>query len=133
MEKLKRFQNAICPMLDKRLTARCVRIPHLSNYRSAAQANLQAQLPRCCPPQQNTLKQHDLKCWMCQNTRDVHGGLMGAEGGMSDFKVSRTFQKCVPRQIFEGFRIKRREDEGCVLLNSRNEWFTLKLVEPSTT
>ena len=35
------------------------------------------------------------------------------------------------RQVDEGIRMKSREGEGSVLLNSKHEWFTPKLVEVS--
>ena len=58
---------------------------------------------------------------------------MGDQEGMLDyrFRVSGTFKRCLQRQIDEGLQMKIKEAEGCVLLNSKNEWFTPKLVEPA--
>ena len=68
---------------------------------------------------------------MWEHTRDVHGGQIGDNGGVSDyrFKVSSKFKRCLQRQIDEGLRMKRKEEEGCILLNGKNEFFTPKLVE----
>jgi hypothetical protein len=44
--------------------------------------------------------------------------------------VTNLFQKCLQRQIDEGLRIRRNENEGCILLNGKNEFYTSKLVEP---
>jgi hypothetical protein len=48
---------------------------------------------------------------MWEHTRDVHGGQIGDNGGVSDyrFKVSSNFKRC--------------------LLNGKSEFFTPKLVE----
>ena len=56
---------------------------------------------------------------------------MGQMDGMKDYKfrVVRTFQKCLERQVEEGLRMGVRQSEGCVLLNTKCEWYTPKLVE----
>ena len=61
----------------------------------------------------------------------MHGGQIGAEGGVLDyrFKMSGTFSKCLERQVDEGVRIRLNEQDGVVLMNSKNEWFTVKTVE----
>ena len=58
---------------------------------------------------------------------------MGDREGILDyrFKVSGTFNRCLQRQLDEGMRMNTNEADGCVLLNSRNEWFTPKLVVPT--
>ena len=58
---------------------------------------------------------------------------MGGPGGLLDYKfnVSGTFQKCLQRQVDEGHRMRIAEDDGQVLLNSKNEWFTPRLVVPA--
>ena len=100
---------------------------HFSNYRGAAAANLPAQ-----PPGNDSDRfSKPVKSWMWEHTRDVHGGQIGDNGGVSDyrFKVSSKFKRCLQRQIDEGLRMKRKEEEGCILLNGKNEFFTPKLVE----
>ena len=54
---------------------------------------------------------------------------VGDRGGMGDFvfKVSGVFPKCLSRTIDEGWRITACESS---LLNSKNECFNPKLVEP---
>ena len=100
---------------------------HFSNYRVAAAANLPAQPPR------NDIDKFGkpVKSWMWEHTRDVHGGQIGEQGGVSDYKfhVSSTFRRCLQRQIDEGLMMKMKENEGCILLNGKNEFFTPKLVE----
>ena len=56
---------------------------------------------------------------------------MGENDGMEDyrFSVSGVFRKCLDRQVDEGLRIQQCENEGGVLLNSKNEWFTPKVIE----
>ena len=44
----------------------------------------------------------------------------------SDNSISK---KCLDRQVDEGLRITECETEGGDILNSRNEWFTPKIVE----
>ena len=56
---------------------------------------------------------------------------MGEAQGMSDYKfrVTGVFRKCLDRQIDEGLRINECESDGGKILNSKNEWFTPKIVE----
>ena len=67
---------------------------------------------------------------MWEHSRDYHGGQLGDGGGIKDysFKVSGRFRKCPNRQIDEGMTAS--ELEGTVLLNSKNEFFTPKIVMP---
>ena len=107
---------------------------HLHHEVTLATVHKLPAIPNLRQADGNNVGRKDVKSLMWEHTRDVQcAGIMGAEGGMSDFifKVSSTFQKFLPRKIDEGFRIKRREDDGCVLLNSRNKWFTPKIVEHS--
>ena len=100
---------------------------HIADYRAASAANL--------PPLQsddNSVFRKRVKSWMWEHTRDVHGGTVGEHGGVKDFKfsVSGKFRKCLDRQVDEGLRIQRREREGCVLLNGKNEFYKPRIVEP---
>ena len=63
---------------------------------------------------------------------NVHGGLVGEDGGMRDytFRVTGCFKKPLLRQIDEGLRIDQCEAEGGIL-NSKNEYFTPKIVVPT--
>ena len=101
---------------------------HLASYRAAHKAKLPPLPARKSPTDQQA---KDVKSWMWKHTRDVHGGLMGDQEGKKDyhFTVSGCFRKCLQRQLEEGLRIRMAENDGCVLLNSKNEWFTPKLVE----
>ena len=101
---------------------------HLADYRAAATANLPPQ-PEVYGPDQH---RKPVKSWMWEHTRDVHGGQTDEQGGISDYKfhIANTFKKCLQRQIDEGLRIKRKEAEGCILLNGKNEFYTPRLVEP---
>ena len=51
---------------------------------------------------------------MWEHTQNVHRGQIGDNGGVSDnrFKVSSNFKRCLQRQIDEGLRMKRKEEEG---------------------
>ena len=102
---------------------------HLANYRSAAASNLPPLQTRCGPAGPGPPR--DVKSFMWEHSRDNHGGQVGEREGMFDFefKVSQNFQRCLQRQVDEGLRMNKKEEEGCVLLNSKNEWFTPKLVE----
>ena len=77
------------------------------------------------------MKQRDMKSWMWEHTRDVHGGVLGDENGMSDYMMNVTgrFTKCLERQVTEGIRIEMCEKEGGQLLNSENEYFTPRNIE----
>ena len=44
------------------------------------------------------------------------------------FEVTGVFKKCLDRQVDEGLRITRCEAEGGTILNSKNEFFTPKIV-----
>ena len=57
--------------------------------------------------------------------------MIGENDGVEDyrFSVSGVFRKCLDRQVDEGLRIQQCENEGGVLLNSKNEWFTPKVIE----
>ena len=63
---------------------------------------------------------------------NIQGGVVGPDGGMCDYKVRVTgkFQKCLERQVTEGVQIGHCEMSGGILLNSRNEYFTPKNIEP---
>ena len=101
---------------------------HLADYRAAATANLPPQ-PEVYGPDQH---RKPVKSWMWEHTRDVHGGQTDKQGGISDYKfhIANRFKKCLQRQIDEGLRIKRKEAEGCILLNGKNKFYTPRLVEP---
>ena len=68
---------------------------------------------------------------MWEHCRDRHGGQLGHDGGIADFKfkVSGSFKKCLDRQIDEGLRITVCEMDGATLLNSKHEFFTPRIVE----
>ena len=100
---------------------------HLSDYRTAAAAQIAPQ-----PPDHGDVyRRKNVKSWMWEHSRDYHGGVIGVDGGMGDFKFSVTgvFKKCLDRQVDEGFRIIQCEAENGLVLNSKNEWFTPKIVE----
>ena len=101
---------------------------HYNNYRAAAAAKLAA-LPNL--GQDKGMKQRDVKSWMWEHTRDVHGGVLGDKNGMSDYMMNVTgkFMKCLERQVTEGIRIEMCEKEGGQLLNSKNEYFTPRNIE----
>ena len=102
---------------------------HVSDYRSAAAAGV--------PPQQadharaSQGRRKNVKSWMWEHSRDYHDGVLGQGGGKDDYKfsVSGVFRKCLDRQVDEGFRILECENETGVVLNSKNEWFTPRIVE----
>ena len=93
---------------------------HLLDYRAAASASLQPQ-----PEGQR------VKSWMWEHARDHHGGVVGENGGMEDFKVSVSgkFQKCLQRQVDEDIRMQEHEEGGGNLLNSKYEYYTPKSVQ----
>ena len=103
---------------------------HLSDYRAASAARLPALQPNVGV--EFGKKKKDVKSWMWEHSRDCHGGVIGEEGGMFDYKFSVTgvFRKCLDRQVDEGLRITECEAEGGTVLNSKNEWYTPKIVEP---
>ena len=99
---------------------------HVGNYRAASAAKL--------PPPiitNNTTEKRPPKSWMWEHTRDAHNGQIGEGGGQFDYKftVKNKFGKCLQRQVDEDIRMKQRENEGCVLLNSKYEYYTPKSVE----
>ena len=107
---------------------------HISDYRAASAA----QLP---PLEENSgggrgqgfsNRKKCVKSWMWEHSRDCHGGQVGERGGIADykFKVTGVFRKCLDRQIDEGLRISKCEAQGGVLLNSKIEFFTPKIVLP---
>ena len=105
---------------------------HISDYRAAAAAKLPALQTRCGTADHDQYgRRKDVKSFMWEHTRNEHEGQVGDKEGVLDYKfhLSNTFKRCLQRQVDEGLRIKMREGEGCVILNSKNEWFTPKLVE----
>ena len=103
---------------------------HLSDYRAASAAKLPP-LPRSdCGTAPD--KRNAVKSWMWEHTRDVHGGQVGEREGVGDyrFKVTNKFKKCLERQVNEDIRMQHHKKDGCTLLNSKNEWYTPKSVEP---
>ena len=104
---------------------------HLGNYRAAAAAKLPALPPNEVGGAGCGKRKTDVKSWMWEHCRDCHGGVLGLEGGKNDYKfeVTGVFRKCLDRQIDEGLRITECESEGGTILNSKNEWFTPRIVE----
>ena len=112
---------------------------HMDNYRAAAAAKLPPMKDRpagaLCGKNKcknSNMCKCDVKSWMWEHTRDRHGGVVGAEQGVGDYRmeVTGTFRKCLLRQIDEDVRIQSYEAEGGKLLNSKYEWFTPKSVHP---
>ena len=93
---------------------------HMSDYRSASAANLPPQPPDGFGTAHQGHPRKPVKSWMWEHTRDVHGGQLGDQQGLMDyrFKVTNVFRKCLQWQIDEGLRIMRNENEGCMILNS---------------
>ena len=60
----------------------------------------------------------------------MHDGIIGDAGGKFDYtmKVTGRFRKCLERQVNNGVLIKKCENEGENILNSKNEYFTSKNV-----
>ena len=98
-----------------------------ANYRAASAANLPA-LPNPTLGGSVIRPRRDVKSWMWEHVRDMHGGVVE---GMGDFKMKVTgkFRKCLERQVSEGIQITLCKNEGGTLLNSKNEYFTPKNVE----
>ena len=71
---------------------------HFANYRAASAANLPA-LPNPTLGGSVIRPRRDVKSWMWEHVRDMHGGVVG---GMGDFKIKVTekLRKCLER----GFR-----------------------------
>ena len=104
---------------------------HLSNYRAASAAQLPALPPEVIRPRAGK-KGKNVKSWMWEHSRDCHGGAVSGNGGMDDyeFKVTGVFTKCLNRQVDEGLRMTVCEGEGGQMLNSKNEYYTPKIVLP---
>ena len=85
---------------------------HMANYRAAAAAKLPA-LPRNQTSGEG-LKAKDVKSWMWEHERDCHGGVIGPDGGRTDFnfQVTGIFRTCLDRQIDEGLRMSQCESES---------------------
>ena len=68
---------------------------------------------------------------MWEHTRDVHGGAVGPDSGVNDYKVrvAGKFDKCLQRQVDEDIRMQEFEANGATLLNSKHEYFTPKSVQ----
>ena len=83
---------------------------HLSDYRAASAARLPALQPNVGV--EFGKKKKDVKSWMWEHSRDCHGGVIGEEGGMFDYKFSVTgvFRKCLDRQVLE-------KKEECLIIN----------------
>ena len=103
---------------------------HVADYRAAASARLPAQLD-VLPTTGTGFQKKRIKSCMWEHTRDVHEGVVGAEGGIHDYKieVTGTFTKCLPRQVDEDVRMQHHEAAGGVLLNSKHEYYTPKSVQ----
>ena len=68
---------------------------------------------------------------MWEHTRNVHAGVVGENDGINDYrmKVTGKFKKCLERQVMEGVRIQKCENNGETLLNSKNEYFTPRNIQ----
>ena len=107
---------------------------HWGDYRAAAAAKIPPQPADSTEWMTNRRKKKpDVKSWMWEHTRDMHGGVVGENRGMKDFKfkVVSKFNKCLPRQVDEDVRMQKNEREGGVTLNSKNEYYTPKGVQPA--
>ena len=104
---------------------------HLGDYKSAAAAMLPA--PVLVLPQVGIDHQQKtrIKSCMWEHTRDVHGGAVGPDSGVNDYKVrvAGKFNKCLQRQVDEDIRMQEFEANGATLLNSKHEYFTPKSVQ----
>ena len=89
---------------------------HFSNYKVAANAKLPA-IPNQRQADNNNVGKRDVKSWMWEHTRYVHGGVVGDLDGKCDFmmKVTGRFRKCLERQVNEGYLSKyvRMGVENC--------------------
>ena len=111
---------------------------HMDNYRAASKAKLPALVQsensvmcgktRCV--EQNKCK-CAVKSWMWEHTRDIHNGVVSEDMGLSDYrmKVTKKFEKCLYRQVFEDIRMQHCVRKGGSLLNSKNEYYTPKSVQ----
>ena len=61
---------------------------------------------------------------------DTAKGMQSANGDRGDylFEVTGVFKKCLDRQVDEGLRMTKCEAEGGQMLNSKNEYYTPKIV-----
>ena len=100
---------------------------HLADYRSAARDRLPAQGGVTLG---ETLR--NVKSWMWEHCRDNHGGVVGENNGINDFrmKVTGRFTKCLDRQVDEDLRMQEFEGGGGVILNSKCEYYTPKSIQP---
>ena len=82
------------------LSSKWLESQHLAAYRTASAANVPAQ-PQLVGFGLDRPKA--AKSWMWEHTRDVHGGIVGQNEGMRDFKVKVVgkYQKCLYRQVDE--------------------------------
>ena len=69
---------------------------------------------------------------MWEHTRECHGGVLGDDGGMDDYKfrVAGRFRKCLQRQVDEDIRMQEYEKNGGIVLNLKREFYTPKSVQP---
>ena len=116
-----RFPKAYAYIGESSRTAYTRVKEHMENYRAAAAAKLPPLTDRndrilCGKKKCNEYNKCkcDVKSWMWEHTRDCHGGGVGENGGMGDYKmkVTGTFGKCLMRQINEDVRNQRYEAEG---------------------
>ena len=104
---------------------------HMGDYKAIASAKLPAQ-PNSLPPVVSGFhEKKKIKSCMWEHTGDFHGGVLGSEGGIKDYKakVTGTFSKCLSCQVDEDIRMQECEAEEVVLLNSKHEYFTPKSVQ----
>ena len=73
-----------------------------------------------------------MKSWMWEHSRDFHGGVVGGNGGLEDYRMRVTgrFRKCLDRQVDEDVRMQEHENSGGTILNSKHEYYTPKSVHP---
>ena len=100
---------------------------HLGDYRAASLAKLPPLPTPICGTAPR--KKQDVKSWMWEHTRDVHGGQVGTIESDYKFRVTKNYRKCLDRQVSEDILMKTSERDGYVLLNSKNEYYTPKTVE----
>ena len=110
----------------------------MNNYRAASKAKLPAMVQnenRAMCGKIRCEAQNKCKCavksWMWEHTRDHHGGVVGLDTGTTDYRmrVTKKFEKCLYRQVFEDIRMQHCVSEGGSLLNSKNEYYTPKSVQ----
>ena len=68
---------------------------------------------------------------MWEHIQDVHGGDIGPDGGVHNYKVkvTGTFSKCLPRLVDEDIWMQEFEANGATLLNTKHEYYTPKRVQ----